>query len=328
MSGERDRSLSYERSAGGISRWQFRLLLLLLVANLAITVQTAYAPQLASQVRQWWADRQAARKVAALQSQAWSWTESQGKVVWDDDPQTAAALLGGAGYHRACVPQSVVNGNYPFLTGWPPGAAANPPPAGSQLFGFFPLDVGRRINSPDTQAVAFLHGLRSPSGAERLVYVFLTGYYDIGLTRPLLVNGLAAPSTAFTAEVTKRLRLVAVPCLPATGKTQPLQQDDGTAELEVVPAGAGVVWTSMWDWSPPTGARPGRVTLRPQNRWRFYTGQPDPADASHFTFDYDLDGRRGTIHGRLKDDGSVELKPDVGVVTGKQWAVPEGESSR
>ena len=70
------------------------------------------------------------------------------------------------------------------------------------------------------------------------------------------------------------------------------------------------------------------MKIRPRDQWRFYAGQHDPADPAHFTFDYDHDGRRGTIDGRLKDDGSVELKPDVGIVTGKQWAVPESGPGR
>jgi hypothetical protein len=34
---------------------------------------------------------------------------------------------------------------------------------------------------------------------------------------------------------------------------------------------------------------------------RFFAGQPDPTDESHFTIDYELDGDRGTIDGWLRD---------------------------
>lgn len=40
---------------------------------------------------------------------------------------------------------------------------------------------------------------------------------------------------------------------------------------------------------------------------RLYEGRPDPADRSHFTIDYELDGVRGTIDGWLRDDGTLTL---------------------
>ena len=36
--------LAYERPAASIPRWQFRLLFLLVLFNLVITIQSAYAP--------------------------------------------------------------------------------------------------------------------------------------------------------------------------------------------------------------------------------------------------------------------------------------------
>jgi hypothetical protein len=39
----------------------------------------------------------------------------------------------------------------------------------------------------------------------------------------------------------------------------------------------------------------------PSPRKRFFAGQPDPDDESHFTIDYEIDGTRGTLDGWLSD---------------------------
>jgi hypothetical protein len=36
---------------------------------------------------------------------------------------------------------------------------------------------------------------------------------------------------------------------------------------------------------------------------RWYAGQPDELDSTHFTIDYEISGHRGTIDGYLSDDG-------------------------
>jgi hypothetical protein len=45
-----------------------------------------------------------------------------------------------------------------------------------------------------------------------------------------------------------------------------------------------------------------------------FAGQPDPADESHFTIDYEVDGDRGTIDGWLRDshDGSNRVRVELG----------------
>ena len=41
---------------------------------------------------------------------------------------------------------------------------------------------------------------------------------------------------------------------------------------------------------------------------RFFAGQPDPADPSHFTVQYEIDGAPGTIDGWLKGDDTVRME--------------------
>jgi hypothetical protein len=48
---------------------------------------------------------------------------------------------------------------------------------------------------------------------------------------------------------------------------------------------------------------------------RFFAGQVDPKDPSHFFFNYERGGHRGTIEGRLNDDDSIVLMPHGGNLT-------------
>jgi hypothetical protein len=66
-------------------------------------------------------------------------------------------------------------------------------------------------------------------------------------------------------------------------------------------------------YPPPT------VTLDYGSRLRLVAGQPDPADAAHFTIPYQLDGKDGVIDGWLRDEGVV-LRPRAG-----KAAVENGE---
>jgi hypothetical protein len=57
---------------------------------------------------------------------------------------------------------------------------------------------------------------------------------------------------------------------------------------------------------PPRGSRLEEL-IEYGSSLRFYAGQLDAADPSHFTIDYEIDGQRGTIDGRLSDDSSTDI---------------------
>jgi hypothetical protein len=313
--------LAYDRPQQPIPRWQFRLLFLLVLLNLAITIQSTYAPGFAASVRTAWANYQTSRRVRALEGQVSNWSEPPPKVVWDDDPATAASLLQGSGYVPAGAPAHVQS-NYPFLAGWPPGAAAKPAPAFKQLFQpHFPLSKLGLVQSDEQYAVVLAHGLKSPSGVHRLVYVYVAGKTDMGMARIPVPPG---PQTrtqlipAFESTGGRKLQLAAVPCLPEDGPALPKTLSDDSTVLTTAP-GSGAESTARWKWTPSPDGKGGQVWVEPIDRFRFYAGQLDPADPSHFTIPYNLDSATATIHGRLKDDGSVDLRPEQGMVTGDQW---------
>jgi hypothetical protein len=60
--------------------------------------------------------------------------------------------------------------------------------------------------------------------------------------------------------------------------------------------------------------RPGEVQFKPRGLFRIYAGRADPADKSHFTIDYELDGKPGTIDGWLREDDRIEMLPRSGAI--------------
>ena len=98
--------LSYELPPSSpVSRRQFRLLLALVLVNLLITLQFAYFPGLTASIKNRWAqyqqkrEREAAVKQAlAVEQQAMNFADPPDKVVWDENPETAAKLLAAGGY--------------------------------------------------------------------------------------------------------------------------------------------------------------------------------------------------------------------------------------
>ena len=329
MAEDRQPPLGYERPAGApLPRWQFRLLFLLVLINLGITIQMAYAPGVSASIRQWWADYQAKRQRRALHNQARNWIQPAGTVVWEEDPDAAAKLRASGAYKSTPVPPQVWYKQFPFLAGWPAGAAAAPPAFASQLQRNFPIygDDGMIPQQDDGWALVLLHGLKSGSGTERLVYVIVEGRITLENFYGSFVDGdpNPAPKEPQGGVATRRLRVIASAVkLDDAATKDPRPAPGETTELVVAPGGV-TPWKAPWRWTPPADGRPAQLVLPAGNRFSFYAGQPDPADPAHFTMDYDLDGEKGTIDGRLKDDATIELKPRRGtMLTGQTWA-PRG----
>jgi hypothetical protein len=50
------------------------------------------------------------------------------------------------------------------------------------------------------------------------------------------------------------------------------------------------------------------IEVEPYIAVRLFAGQPDPNDSSHFTFEYEINGRRDIVDGWLEADDTVTLK--------------------
>jgi hypothetical protein len=317
------KELEYEQRATHFaSRRQFRWLLLLVLINLAITVQTSYWPSLSKSISEQWDRYRESRRVRALQQQAANWAEPANKVVWDENPETAAELLATPGYRSIRI-EGVER--YPSLSNWPRGARANVPGVIDRFYGDrfnltyhheFPLLGGEDMIYPDEVALVLMHGLKTPAGEDRLVYVYVQGKLRVtSATFPQGDGGRM--DRAFSSTVEKELGLKGFVCRwPSEGQAIDAPPADRSMLL-IRPEDS--VWQQSWTWTPGRPGTAEEIRLTGGGHYRFFAGQPDPADPSHFTIPYDLDGKRGVIHGRVKANGALELKPDGGRLVSNRW---------
>jgi hypothetical protein len=318
---EPQRPLPYERSgssSGLVTRGQFRWLLILLTIHLLIVIQTTYAPGLRIAVMEWRADRQqkaaqqaAVKQALALEQQATNFSEPATKVVWEEDPDEAAKLMAGAGYRW--IHEDSGRSSFFGSLALPKGALSLPPPIyQAARMAEWGLDA-------DTMAVAFLHGVRSPAGNERIVLVYVAGSLSIGNPPSGLFGdaGGSPTSTGWTRPLQKNQYFVAVPGLPGRGENPPKPLTERSTMLNIHADTSSS--QAAWVFTPGASGAPGQVKLEQRNRLRVFAGQGDPADPSRFTIAYDVDGTPGVLQGRLKDDDTIELRPSTGKVVGDRW---------
>jgi hypothetical protein len=322
--------LQYRVESTPVTRGEFRLLLLLMLIEVAISAQTAYAPGIVAWAKNAWAEHQAAvahraavRKNEAVAAQCLSFARPVTAVVWEEDPNRAAKFLEGSGYY-AVRPRAIMND---FLeNAIPPAAMAERPlriPVDDMNFvsSQFQEFTGSWLsNNRSDTTVTFLHG-RTVGGIERLVLVLYGAPFEAGSVQrdehqPW--EGHISKFQSFAAMSFGRGEdgMFSAMNSPVTALSlAPLNNSD--------PITTGVSPNSTLmpaHWSPPPKAGlPGKVTIDYRNQFRVYAGQSDPADASHFTIAYDLDGQAGVVDGWLKPDGSVVLEPRVGKRVNTVW---------
>lgn len=302
---ETKRPLSYQVAPSPVTRGQFRLLLLLMLIQVVISAQYAYAPGFVAWVKERWAEHRQAvahrvqvqRQLATVQ-QCMAFAQPATTVVWDEDPARAAKLLATGGYapiEGTGQPSFVINALVA-------GAMARPP-------ALAPLDSTEVFRG--NTALVFLHGRRAAGGQERLVVVAVNSIV------PVSVQYVREPTDDFDLSIYKRVSFVAASVPPTAEGDTPWSARDWT-ELDLENAESGVEMPAHW--SKPTAAgEPGSLHVKYADQLRVFTGQPDPADASHFTIPYELDGQAGIIDGWLNADGSVKLEPRVGKRVNKVW---------
>ena len=130
-----------------------------------------------------------------------------------------------------------------------------------------------RSGGLQSQGTLFLGERRSPAGNRRLVAVDLRVSWN---------------NQSWHASVEKRA------VVPGTLRTEPRETWGG-------PPAPDLTTTNL------VGQRDVLFVFDWNRKVKLYAGRPDPADPSHFTLDYELDGRRETIDGWLRDDDAVDL---------------------
>lgn len=220
------------------------------------------------------------------QRQASRHVESASTVVYESDPSIAQSLI-DAGTHVS-------------LSETEPVPAVLREPESMRV-----LRSATGGNSLETVgALVFLHELVTPSGARRIVAVqFLPHYLD---GRDLPGTGLVAhifEPGGFISEPRHVGRSHARLLLPKTEPTlqAPLPPIDPMMASNSSAACVGLTSPVLREAFDQWG---DMETLR------WYAGQPDDLDPTHFTIDYEIAGVRGTVDGYLSDDGRhVRMQP-------------------
>lgn len=145
----------------------------------------------------------------------------------------------------------------------------NLPPKGWRPPAYYRPREYEKVSPRDfADGVGFLHSRRTPSGQERLVI------FELGSSFPYPDGNYAGGGSCEVlnpASWGPRSGLRAIP--------QGRQPDDSVL-----------------------------LHVKPPQRLRIFAGQPDPKDSSRFSVIYEIDGKRGTIEGRLNDADQVILR--------------------
>ena len=310
--------LDYDRSGGAYATRRsvrlltaFTLLNTVLLFSLVLGVEPGQLVR--SRLKQWQVAREAARferELLASQQKCLQYTAPADRVVYEEDPAAAAALLArpAGDYVRAIDDNDHRTGREPAA--WQPPVKARDPDA---LTRYNPL-APASVNGP---AVLFLHERSTPSGQQKLVGVALTsrhhfranasdGYGVRYGARTLRNRNVDGPYQIKTRTLTAAVIMPAGKGTSAGGMERRLnlRLPDDVLPQPAVRAYPDYAYAGSTQPAPAPPIDYG-------NKLRLFAGQPDPADPTHFTIRYQLDGKEGVIDGWLRDN-DVILKPREG----------------
>lgn len=304
--------LQYQTAPSPVTRGQIRLLLLLMLIQVVMTAQSNYAPGILQWVKNAWAKHQQAvahraevKKNRADLGQCLAYSQPSDKVVWDEDPRRAAKLLAAGGY-QPIVP-SGQSSDF-FSDAVLPGASADLPE-------LLPASVppALTLSGVVNNSLIFMHARRAAGEPERLVAVGM--HSDVRTTEQ---GGLHETTDTFDGAVWKWQTLVARSFGLDSEDGTPTWDRSATTSLHLQQGNDATQLRAHWAAATQPG-NPGKLTVQYSDQLRLYAGQIDPADTSHFTITYDLDGQTGVIDGWLKADRIVVLQPRLGKVVNSVW---------
>ena len=305
-------TLTYDLEPGRspVSRRQFRVLLILTLVNTLMLGAFVAGPGLSKLVGGWWRDykgwqagRAAAKQARQIRAQfeadyrkLLSHADPPDKVVYEEDADRARNLADATGY---AVGRTTGRG-FVYLIPKPwqfPVKAQHPA-----------LMLSMQSGPNPAAAPLFVGGLKSPSGEERLVVVTL----DCEVSSETISLADFHPPEG----TSQRRSWIGTERMISFATFRPHDRDTtlvGTAyrrlQIQQPPERRALVkWTKTTSWEN------GRIEVEPGQVMRFFAGQVDPADPSHFTIRYEMNGVVGWFDGWLRDDGNVVLEPRAGRV--------------
>jgi hypothetical protein len=287
-------SLEYVRASAPVTRRQFRLLLLLTLINTIFLACFVAGPAASQFIRTQWQGiqhrlqvRKAQQQQNALLQQAAAFTEPADKIVYEEDPTQAAKLSSSSpDYQQLTASDSFRHEIRPAFRKLPS----------------IPVQLHSATTEPAeiNERLLLLHSLKNSKGESRLVWISL-------LTSELVHSNTAdqtPDSSKFSIVRTHLLKAYLIQQIPGTG---PLTSLDAKllSTLEIRSAR----FTTSFTYPKPNVTR---IDVQHGSSLRAYAAQIDPADPSHFTIDYAIDGQRNTIDGYLKSNDKIDFNPRAG----------------
>ncbi len=210
-------------------------------------------------------------------------------IVYEEDPVAAKRLRGDS----TGVANQQAERNGDMIPYWD----AFVPPA-YRASGFWENNVTNESHD----ALLFSSRLISPGGNERLVMLEM----DVKL------KPVTAPKDEYRVGIMRQLKYRICETAPTAGTPQVMRSGQS---LKIIQEDDHNVIPIKWIDGTLRAARPKEHELR------FFAGQADPRDASHFTVQYELDGVKNVIDGWLTDDDYLRIVPRGGKVDKSAWHI-------
>ena len=313
-------ALQYDARPPGITRRQMSYFLLLLTINTMLFAGFICLPTVSPMVKDWWADyqkrreqnKQAAAKAAKVQAalaECLAYSVPPDTMVYAEGAQDAAKMLTTDGRARSLLSEppmvSPEGGRYGgnatrqllVNTVWQPPVRRQ---RAAAIENWMTALLGNMHPSvPPETATVFLGEMKTPGGNRRLVCVSLAVDQKI-----IQFEGREGTLRSYRYELDTR-RLLGAAVFDPQKAGPPVH----TAMVIHEPPGQRTIIPPPPD--DPSLTPPPR-TIKPNVTWRIFAGQIDPADASHLTIGYEIDGKAGVIDGRLNDGDRLMFTPRTG----------------
>jgi hypothetical protein len=219
-----------------------------------------------------------------------------GTVVYDEDPAAAGKLLASRSEYIVANP---TRGGMSSPQGYQPPAYVQSPEIESQ---------GRLRWSDNAPAELFRGPLTSPTGNSRLVRILLKLRFG-DQTNPIAPS---EPKPQQVFSLTRQLQFE-IHRIDPDDTVRRVRSGDSLKVVQPKGQDIPVRWVD--------GVL--RADRAAEHNVRFYAGQLDPKDPSHFTIDYELNGARNVIDVWLTDDDFLRIRPRGGKVNGGDWLIAE-----
>jgi hypothetical protein len=309
--------LQYAKSSGGVTRRQMNLLLMFVVIDTLLFAAFVCLPTASPYLKGMWADYQKRREdarhtavVAGKLEACLKHTAPADQTLYVEEPVGANQLLAadagavllrrelGTRQPGSVVLDSMANAAL-RASGWQPPARAE---TAAEALAWRDLQPKPYPSIGEGETTLFLHEMKTPSGQQRLVIISFIAEQYINET-----GAKKGPQRHYQIETIRTFKATVLdPQRPGAdaGQTRVVINDPAGARTQLLAA------FEKGDDAHPV------VDLQPVGRWRVFAGQADPADATHLTIGYEIDGKMAVIDGRLNDGDRLMLTPRVGRMVG------------